>query len=122
MQVYSPRDPLGEYLQGKISFRQLRVMVENLPRDNSTPLGRAVNGPWNEQSYMLQALVWEMRRLNANYYNANREKGTEAMEPEVPPVPPLTEYQQATQQNKAPRDERDIASETQLLAVLNGNQ
>ncbi|WP_123939247.1 hypothetical protein [Curtobacterium sp. PhB137] len=33
--TYAPRDPLAEYLQGRISTRQLRVLVEGLPTDSA---------------------------------------------------------------------------------------
>ncbi len=35
MQVYAPRDPVGEFWRGDLSLRTLRVMVEHLPPDSA---------------------------------------------------------------------------------------
>lgn len=118
MQMYAPRDPLGEYLTGGITFRQLRVMVEGLPRDPSTPIGRAINGPWGDTERLLHGLLWEMRILNASFVNSKKRENVAAVEPKFPTEPEPTIYQREAKARAARGDENQRKSEQQLLSVL----
>lgn len=118
MQVYAPRDPLSEFLTGGITFRQLRVMVEGLPRDPSTPIGRAINGPWDDTNRLLNGVIWELRILVASFANSKRAANTAAVEPKEPSWPEPTVYQRDAVSAAAQGDERQRASEDQLLAAL----
>lgn len=122
MQTYSPRDPLGEYLQGTITFRQLRVMVEQLARDTSTPIGRAINGPWGDHERLLHSIEWQLQRLHASYYNTNRDKGKALLEPEPLAQPEPTTYQALAERQRTAPDVQQVAVEQGLLAVLSRTQ
>jgi hypothetical protein len=48
---YAPRDPIAEFLTGRISGRQLRVLVEGLPPTSA--LHRALNGHhWTDSDFI----------------------------------------------------------------------
>lgn len=119
LQVYAPRDPLGEFLREEITFRQLRVMVEGLPLDPSTPLGRVINGPWGD----LERLAWDtanhLRGLEAMFYNAHKKKSAVPAEANPITPPPQTRYQRKARNRKARGDAHQRASESALLDVLN---
>lgn len=86
LQAYSPRDPLREYWQGKITLRQLRVMVEWLPM--SAPAYRAAAGhAWSDETLLQWDISSQLRVLNANLANAFRDKDAEPHQPEFIPAP-----------------------------------
>lgn len=122
MQVYAPRDPLAEYLCGEITFRKLRVMVEAVPLDPSTPIGRVISGPWSDTDRLLHVVASVLKTLNASYYNLNRPKGSEASRPEQVPTPELTYYQRKAEKRRVLGSKHQRKSEAGLLAVLAENQ
>lgn len=62
LQAYAPRDPIAEFLHGRISARQLRVMIENLPP--SSPWVRE-HDPWTQTDYLLWHVESRLRDLVA---------------------------------------------------------
>lgn len=115
LQAYSPRDPLAEYLRGEITLRKLRVMVEAIPIDASTPVGRKIVGPWDALTHLTWAGASAMRNLSASYHNVHKREGVEPVTPEPLPTPPLTEYQLA-EQDAATKKQRE--EEAALLAAI----
>lgn len=119
LQVYAPRDPLAEYLTGDITFRQLRVMVDGLARDSSTPVGRAYSGPWSDLHYLVHFAATEVQFLRADFENVHRAEGLEARTPTPLTTPESTHYQRKAKKRGKPDDRRARAAEADLLAVLN---
>lgn len=122
MQVYAPRDPLAEYIRGDITFRKLRVMVEGIPLDPTTPLGRIIGGPWSDTERLLHMVAQGLMTLNASYRNVNRPKGSEATKPEKIPTPEPTRYQRKAEKRRKAGTRHQRVSEAGLLAVLAQNQ
>ncbi|XBH21614.1 hypothetical protein V5R04_15620 [Jonesiaceae bacterium BS-20] len=121
MQVYAPRDPLREYLRGKITLRKLRVMIEGIPLTPATPIGRVVNGPWGDQERLFHAIASEMRLQRISFYNVHRAEGSQMESFTEFPVPDLTEYQieaKKAQQSAGP-SAYQAQVESDLLRVLN---
>lgn len=86
LQAYAPRDPLREYFQGRVSLRQLRLMVEHLPLD--APAYRAGAGhAWRDETVIQWDISSQLRILNANLSNMFRAKGAPAAEPDLLPSP-----------------------------------
>lgn len=83
--MYAPRDPLAEYLNGRVSFRQLRVMVEHLPPGSA--VHRAANGPWGDQDWVLHDVSSRLRDLLVLTSNLNRPKNAAPRHPEYLPSP-----------------------------------
>lgn len=49
---YAPRDPIAEFILGRISLRMLRVLIEQLPKESA--LVRAVRGhDWGDAEWIL---------------------------------------------------------------------
>lgn len=121
MQTYAPRDPLAEFLRGDITLRKLRIMVEGIPTDTpTTPIGRAINGPWGDIHRLLHVTGEALIQLNANYYNANRGKDSPAIEAEKLWKPELTPYQQEAENGQkaddlTPEERQEI--ENDLLSL-----
>lgn len=118
MQAYAPRDPLGEFLAGGITFRQLRVMIDGLARDPSSPLGRAIGGPWDDTNHLLNGIVWELRVLVASFANSKRAENTPSVEPTFPTFPEPTWYQRRAKKKAEKATKTQRAAEDHLLAVL----
>lgn len=86
LQAYSPRDPLREYFQGRLSLRQLRLMIEWLPLD--APAYRAEAGhAWTDETLLQWDISSQLRALNTGLANLFREKGAEPATPEFLPAP-----------------------------------
>lgn len=86
LQAYAPRDPLREYFQGRLTLRQLRLMVEWLPLD--APAYRAAAGhAWTDETLLQWDISSQLRALNANLANLFREKGAPPVKPELLPAP-----------------------------------
>lgn len=92
---YAGRDPIGEYWNGEISLRDLRVLVEGLPQDSAVHrkmLGHNWTSDWQwlaaEQSDALNALV-------TMFYNANRAENKPALDSPKPWPRPGAEDQRA---------------------------
>jgi hypothetical protein len=61
-QAYAPRDPYAEFLQGRISARQLRVLSEGLPINSA--FARASNGhAWTDETALLHITASSVRLL-----------------------------------------------------------
>lgn len=86
MATYPGRgNPVMDALRGKISVRQLRVMVEHLPPNNAA--ARLLNGRWGDLERLIHDCSSQLRLFNTNYYNVNREKGKRAIEADLLPTP-----------------------------------
>lgn len=118
MQVYAPRDPLREVLTGRITLRQFRVMVEGLPLDRTTPIGRALHGTWGDAEYLARDIATSLRVLATDYRNVNRSQGSPPSEVEPIAGPTLTRYQRAAAKARKRVDKHQRASEVGLMAVL----
>lgn len=69
MATYAPRDPLAEYLAGRITLRKLRVMIEHLPPDSAWH--RARGGPWRDTESLLWSIESRLRDLTVATHNAS---------------------------------------------------
>ncbi|WP_010549679.1 hypothetical protein [Brachybacterium paraconglomeratum] len=86
LQAYAPRDPLREYFQGRVSLRQLRLMVEHLPLN--APAYRAAAGHgWTDETLLAWDASSQLRVLNAALANLFREKGAPPVQPDLLPAP-----------------------------------
>lgn len=86
LQAYAPRDPLREYFQGRVSLRQLRVMIEHLPLN--APAYRAAAGhAWTDETLLMHDVSSQLRVLNASLANLFRGKEDPITEPEFLPAP-----------------------------------
>lgn len=75
MHHYSPRDPVAEFWQGRITLRKLRVMVEGLPPSGA--LARAVAGHhWTQADYHRADELDLLARLVTDFANVNRTEQT----------------------------------------------
>ena len=109
LQAYAPRDPLREASQGKISVRQLRVMVEHLPPGN--PAARVLD-PWRDTEHLLHDISTQLRGLNVNFVSA---MGGNA--PEFVPYPkPETAAQKARVRDDRKKHDLERAGLAQLIA------
>jgi hypothetical protein len=112
MQAYPNRgNPVLDALTGRISVRQLRVMIEHLPPNNA--VARALNGPWGDIEYLLRDIANNGRVLNTSYYNTHRAKGLAAQPLELMPKPEIS-----GQRPDAQDDEQVQSQREHLLAVL----
>jgi len=118
LQTYAPRDPLAEFCQGVITFRQLRVMVQGLAMDQTTPIGRIVGGPWGDRERLLADVATTLRHIAAGYMNVHRPAGTPPVDVEPIPVPTPTVYQRKAAKRRAHDTRHERESEAGLLAVL----
>lgn len=115
LQTYPGRgNPVLDALEGTISLRQLRVMVEHLPPDN--PVQREVNGNgWTEIHWLLHSIDSRQRELNVSYVNAHKGKGQQPSQPTYLPTP-----NQAPAANVDTRTPEQIQAErAHFEAVLN---
>lgn len=60
--TYAPRDPLAQYLRGRITTRQLRVLVEGLPPDSAFHRAQREND-WTDLEWMTRDTNWRTQRL-----------------------------------------------------------
>lgn len=118
MQAYPGHgNPVINALKGKISTRQLRVMIEHLPKPNAVTREIAGND-WHDVEWMLWDVSTQLRLLRTNFYNANRGNDTPAEKFE--PLPnPKTFKRQATE---ARTPEKVASDRAHFRAVLNRNQ
>lgn len=93
-------------------------MVEGIARDPSTPLGRAVNGPWREGDYLAREAVAALRALVTSYLNVHRSQGTPAREVDPVPLPPLTRYQRKAQKRSRRGEKRLNAADLELMRQI----
>lgn len=113
MQTYSPRDPLGEYFQGEITLRQLRVMIEHLPPDSA--LHRAARGhDWLEGEYLLAETADAVRTLAAITVAVNSKRPKSVKMPD--PLPRPTD--EAEEARKREREEAAESAYEGLLSSL----
>lgn len=71
--TYAPRDPIAQYLRGRISTRQLRVLVEGLPPDSA--FHRAVReNDWNDNEWIARDTNSVLRVLLYTVESALSEK------------------------------------------------
>ena len=118
LQVYAPRDPLAEYLRGQITFRKLRVMVEGIPFDPSTPVGRAINGPWGTGEHLMAHAVDASRTLATAFYNHHRKQGQPTAEVDLLSRPKLTRYQRKAEQRARRAERRVAAADIELMRQI----
>lgn len=111
MEVYAPRDPLEEYLAGKITQRKLRVMAEN--PSVVRLVQRALGYRWDDEAYLLHDLTSRLRELVVLTSNIHREKGSAAGEVEYIPRPDTPAGEMS-----AAAPEVNHAERANLLAVL----
>lgn len=94
MAEYAPRDPLAEYLAGKITLRKLRVMIEHLPPGSAWH--RARGGPWRDTESLLWSIESRLRDLTVATHNGaavtvaaiTRKPARFVSEPKYLPTPP----------------------------------
>lgn len=110
LQAYPGRDPLKEILTGRITLRQFRIMVENLPPKG--PVARALNGRWGDDDWMLFDISSRMRDLSAQLYNLFR--GTSP--PIEPAYLPKPEADSTEQPDMVLAEEKQMQDD--LLKVL----
>ncbi len=114
MQSYPGQgNPLLDALEGRISTRQLRVMIEHLPPGNNA-VSRQINGRWSDLETLLWHIDSDLRFIHTSFKNANRAKGVQALgDPELIPIPG---------ENSKPTDARSkeqvVAEQDHLQAVL----
>lgn len=109
MQAYPRRRPIRDFLRGRITLRELRVMIEHLPPDS--PIHRTVHGPWRDVEGLLWDISTQLRDLIALTYNVNRAKDAAPIEASHLPRPEPTEYQHQA-------DSGSAAERHDLLRVL----
>lgn len=80
MQAYPGRgNPILDALRGRISVRQLRVMIENLPPDN--PAAWELRGnTWGEREWLLHDISSYIRAHRTDDNNRHRKKGSPVIE------------------------------------------
>jgi len=93
-------------LQGRISVRQLRVMIENLPPDGPVAWCLRDGDTWGETEWLLYDVSTQLRVLNTRLANRYRAKGTKEVELEL--------YK--TQQQRREEAEVDMRPEEQVQA------
>lgn len=72
MQAYPGQgNPLMDALKGLISVRQLRVMIEHLPRPNAITR-EIVGNEWSDHEWFIWDIDSQLRKLNTNFINAHR--------------------------------------------------
>lgn len=102
MQTYPGRDPVGEYWQGHITLRQLRVMCDHLPPDS--PVHRSARGhAWQETEYLLAEVADAVRTLAALTVavNSKRPKSVKMPKPLPRPVDEMEEAQKREREQAA---------------------
>lgn len=84
LQTYgSGANPIMDALRGKISVRQLRVMLEHLPANNAA--SRELSDVWGDEMRIHHDTNTQIRNLLALTYNIHRGKG--AASANVKPLP-----------------------------------
>lgn len=113
LQEYAPRDPLAEYLDGRITLRKLRVMIQHLPPGNAA--ARALYGPWTDAERLSHFTANALGALLTLTNNVQAAKAKQEQQQFVPiPGPDLTEYQREQQEQELD----DAEERVDLLAVL----
>lgn len=103
------RSPVIDALRGRITVRQLRVMVENLAPDPAIQSALA-GSTWGDQPWMLHDLTTQLRALVAITFNINRPRGTAPLTLEPLPHPTPSVEESIT--------EEQAAAEAELLALM----
>lgn len=111
MQAYPGRDPVFDALRGKISIRQLRVMLENLPTDNA--IVRELHGRWGDDQRIAHDISSSLRILITQHDNLYRPRGTAALEPKFLPTP-----ETMAQELAAPVDTNKVQAERDFLQMV----
>lgn len=101
MQEYAPRDPLAEFLAGKITLRKLRVMIEHLPPDSAWHRHRS--GPWSGQEWLLWNVESRLRELLVATHNGAaatvgaivRKQAPMVQAPKLLPTPPRPAHEES---------------------------
>ena len=114
LQEYAPRDPLAEVLDGRITLRKLRVMIEHLPPGNA--VARALYGPWTDAERLAHYAANTMGALLTLTNNIQAAQAKQEQREFVPvPGPEPTEYQR----ERAAEQRDEYAEEAaDLLSVL----
>ena len=87
MQAYpGSGNPVIDALAGRISDRQLRVMLENLPPDNPVAWEYRDGDTWGETEWLLHDVSSALRALVTGYSNVHRAKGKPERETEYLPT------------------------------------
>lgn len=117
LQEYAPRDPLVEVLDGRITLRKLRVMIEHLPPGNANE--RALYGRWTDTDRLLHHIANATGALLTLTSNVQAAKAKQEQHQFMPiPAPELTEFQRAQQEQEL----EDAEERVDLLAVLSRAQ
>lgn len=114
LQEYAPRDPLAEALDGRITLRKLRVMIQHLPPGNAA--ARALYGPWTDAerlSHYTANAVGALLTLTNNVQAAQAKQEQREFVPLRGPEP--TEYQLEQQAETTDEYAEEAAD---LLSVL----
>lgn len=115
--MYAPRDPITEYMNGLISLRQLRVMVEHLPAE--APWGRSKRKGWTDEKWLLYDISAHLRVLTTLTRNIHRGKGEAPQQPQFLPSPAGRGDDVADAPEESPQHEAEKAD---LLRTLNRNK
>lgn len=112
--TYSPRDPIREFLRGKITCRQLRVLGQGLPADSVFVRARRGHA-WTDTEYLLAAAVNDLRLGRAEAVAVG--SGKQPRKPQLiePPQDAPTPESEAEQERAV---ERKAAFEAGPLAAL----
>jgi hypothetical protein len=118
-QAYAPRDPIAQYIRGKITGRQLRVLANHLPPDS--PLTRALNGnAWQEETWLLHDISTALRMLHANVANALGAKPRAVVKPLPTPLDGQTAKVSIEQEKRLAKTKSEM-DKTALRIFANPN-
>ena len=78
-------NPVLDALRGKISLRQLAVMLEHLPAHNAAE--RELAGEWDDLRWLAYDISCQLRVLNASIGNIFKKKGSPNREAVMLPSP-----------------------------------
>lgn len=77
---------MGEFLQGRITLRALRVLVTHLPGDSPAAIARREND-WETPEWISWDISAQLRILNTTLGNLFRKDGAPMKQPEFIPTP-----------------------------------
>lgn len=114
LQEYAPRDPLAEVLDGRITLRKLRVMIQHLPPGNANE--RALFGRWTDTERLLHHVANTTGALLTLTNNIQAAQAKQEQREFVPvPAPEPTEYQLERRAEERDEHAEEAAG---LLSVL----
>ncbi|PKU90764.1 hypothetical protein CQR46_0960 [Bifidobacterium pseudolongum subsp. globosum] len=115
--VYAPRDPIGEYWQGRITLRALYTLIRHMPPDNA--FAREYGQGWDETQWLTADMCAMLRDLQRTLISCTPTETEPDLDKLVRPMPQPPAERATQQESHEPiinHAERDS-----LMAIATGH-